>query len=561
MPASRVASLCVAPLSGWGSRRLWCLLVLVTLSAACAGPVAPDVVVTNARVFTADAASPWAEAFAVTRERITAVGSRDAIAALTGPATRVLDVGGRVVVPGFNDAHVHVGIGPEYSRLTLGEDPVLDEVAAAIVAAVAQTPSGGLVRGTIGITAWQDARLTRTWLDARAAGRPVWLSMWTGHGDVLNSAALTLVGLDDAVLDPRGGRYGRDAAGRLDGRLEEYAGYIAGRRLAERTPPDVAVRRYRAFANEAVRNGVTSVQLMSDGLPSAAVVRALLDADTPLRWRVFRFPESEAGAEPTDNRPHLPPQPSPRLDVRGVKWILDGTPIERLAALQAPYDDAPGERGRLNVDTALLDGIAREGYGTEQQLAVHAVGDAAIDAYLSTLERVGTPGVWQRKRPRLEHGDLLTPALAVRARALGVVVVQNPSHFLFPTVYADRLGARVAQFQPLASLLTAGISLALGSDGPLNPFLNMAWATSHPSHPAEALTREQAVTAYTRGSAFAEFTERDKGWIGAGALADFVVLSDDLFTVPADRVPAVTSVLTVIGGAIVYDPGVVGARP
>ncbi len=537
------------------ARRLTVVFVVALGIPGCAGPVAPDVVVANARVFTADAAAPWAEAFAVTRERITAVGSREAIAALAGPATRMLDVGGRVVVPGFNDAHVHVGVGPEATRLTLGDDPTLDDVAVALGATAAQAPPGGLVRGTIGITAWQDARLTRDWLDARASGRPVWLSMWTGHGEVLNSAAFTMIGLDDAVQDPRGGRYGRDAAGRLDGRLEEYAGYIAGRRLAERTPLDVAVRRYRAFANEAVRNGVTSVQLMSDGLPSAAVVRALLDADTPLRWRVFRFPQAEAGAETTDNRPHLPPQPSPRLDARGVKWILDGTPIERLAALQAPYDDAPGERGRLNFDDPQLDGIVREGYGTEHQLAVHAVGDAAIDAYLSTLERVGTPGVWQRKRPRLEHGDLLTPALAVRARALGVVVVQNPSHLLFPAIYAARLGARTSAFQPIASLVTTGIPVALGSDGPLSPFLNIAWATSHPSHPAEALTREQAVTAYTRGSAFAEFTERDKGWLGVGALADFAVLSDDLFTVPADRLPAVTSVLTVIGGAIVYDPG------
>ncbi len=537
------------------SRCLALALVALVLPG-CAGPVAPDLIITNARVFTNDTARPWAEAIAIKGERVIAVGDVAAVTGAMGAATRVIDAGGRVLVPGFNDAHVHVSVAPDSTPLALGDDPSLADLATALAAAIPQAPPTGLVRGTLGITAWEDTRLTRAWLDERAAGHPVWLSMWTGHGDVLNSAALALIGLDDTVRDPRGGHYGRDAANRLTGRLEEYAGYISRRRLAERTPQDVAVRRYRALADEAVRYGLTSLQLMSDGLPAAAAVRALQVADTPLRWRVFRFPQSEAGLETTDGRPHLPPQPGPRLDVRGAKWILDGTPIERLAALETPYADAPATRGRLNFAAEPFEGMVREGYGTESQLAVHAVGDAAIGAYLSTLERVGAPGVWQRKRPRLEHGDLLTPALAARARALGVVVVQNPSHFLFPGTYAARLGSRMTAVQPMASLVAAGIPLAIGSDGPLSPFMNIAWATAHPSHPAEALTREQAVRAYTRGSAFAEFMERDKGWLGAGALADLAVLSDDLFTVPADRLPAVTSVLTLVGGTIVYDAGV-----
>ena len=536
--------------------RCLALAVLVLALPGCAGPVAPDLVILNARVFTNDTARPWAEAVAIKGERVIAVGASAEVRASAGAVTRVIDAGGRVLVPGFNDAHVHVDVGPDVATLTLDQDPSLDALAAALATAVPAAAPGVLLRGAIGPTAWEDTRLTRGWLDQQAPGRAVWLQMWTGHGDVLSSAALALVGLDETARDPAGGRHGRDAAGRLDGRLEEYASYIASRRLAERTPAARAASNYRAFADQAVRLGITSVQLMSTGLPARASVPRLLEAATPLRWRIFRLPTTEAGAETVDGRPHLPPQPGPRLDVRGTKWILDGTPVERLAAVSAPYTDRPGERGRLNLDAAALDVVVREGYGTESQLSVHAVGDAAIEAYLTALERVGTAAVWQRKRPRLEHGDMLMPGQIARARALGVIVVQNPAHFLDRTMFAARLGTRLDTFQPLASLLEAGVPLALGSDGPLSPFLNIAFASAHPSNPREALTREQAVVAYTRGAAFAEATERDKGWLAPGTLADLAVLSDDVFTVPAGRLPAITSVLTVVGGTIVHDPGV-----
>jgi predicted amidohydrolase YtcJ len=162
---------------------------------------------------------------------------------------------------------------------------------------------------------------------------------------------------------------------------------------------------------------------------------------------------------------------------------------------------------------------------------------------------------WTGKRVRIEHGDGVVGDLMPRARRLGAVVVQNPTHFSLAGLIAERFGSDTP-FYPLRSLLETGIPLAIGSDGPMNPYLNLMFAALHPVHPAEALTREQAVTAYTRGSAFAEFEEGEKGTISVGKLADIAVPSQDIFAVPLDALPATESVLTLVGGKIVYDAGV-----
>jgi predicted amidohydrolase YtcJ len=531
--------------------------VLAALACSCAtqGPV-PDTILVNGKVFTSNGEQLWAEAIAIRSDRIVAVGASDAIAAMAGPATRRIDLGGRTVVPGFNDAHVHAGPRIELFTVTVPDNPTTQQVAAALTEALRSAPAPVPLRLEFGGRVWDDVTVTREWLDGLAKDRAVFLHAFTGHGAILNSAALALVGFDEAMGDPEGGRLQRDAAGRLNGRVEEYADELVGRRLRARVPAADRPQAYRQFSIEAARLGITSVQLMANAGPHKEAVADLVAAESPQRWRVFRWPVREAGQELQDSKTHLPPQPTPRVDARGMKWMLDGTPIERLAAMRRPYSDRPGESGRLNFSPERIAQFAGWAYGSEDPLAVHAVGDRAIETYIAALEQAGRPEIWARKRPRLEHGDMLMPDLIPRAKALGMVVVQNPAHFTLREPLTATLGAeRLRGAQPMKSLLDAGVPLAIGSDGPLSPFLNILFATTHPVNPAEALTREQAVIAYTHGSAYAEFAERDKGRLVPGAFADIAVLSADLFTVPPDELPSISSVLTLIGGRPAHNAG------
>ena len=533
------------------------VLTLVAMTA-CAGGRRPETIIVNAKIFTADATQPWAQGLAITGDRVTAIGDSKTIEAMAGSATRRIDAGGRTVVPGFNDAHQHIGIAPPSDRLELPDDPSLDQIADAIRSQVTKSPANRLIQGEFAEKAWENPKFTRAWLDSLAPNHPVRLNAFTGHGTVVNSRALALIGIDDAAKDPEGGHFGRDAAGRLDGRLEEYADYLAGRKLAMKADPADAVASYRRFAAEARTYGITSVQLMVDALPIDVAAKDLVQADLPMRIRTYRFPMREGDGETMDSKPPLPPQPTLLIDTRGMKWIIDGTPVERLAFLRAPYSDKPGERGRLNFSTERIAQFVGWAYGTEDPLAVHAVGDGAIDAYVSAAEKAGRAEVWRQKRPRIEHGDLMTPDLMARVKAMGMVVVQNPIHFSLVDAFVPRLGKeRMATMQPMKSLLEAGIPLAIGGDGPINPFLNIMLATTHPANPKEALTREQAVTAYTAGSAFAEFQETDKGRLVIGQLADLAILSADLFTVPVPELPNIRSEMTMLGGRIIHETGVV----
>jgi predicted amidohydrolase YtcJ len=247
--------------------------------------------------------------------------------------------------------------------------------------------------------------------------------------------------------------------------------------------------------------------------------------------------------------------PASLVTVSGTKWMLDGTPTERTAAMRQPYLDQPDRAGRGYLPENEIPAILRESLQDGDQLLLHVVGDRTIERVLSAMEAAGGPAVWATRRVRFEHADSLMRDLIPRARALGVIVVQNPTHL---RLNVKQWGpARAAERQPMRALLQAGVPLAIGSDGPNNPYLNIMLASTYREKPSDALTREQAVIGYTLTAAYAEFAEKDKGSLEPGKVVDLAVLSQDIFRVPNEDLPTTLSVLTMVGGRIVYDANVV----
>jgi predicted amidohydrolase YtcJ len=527
----------------------------------------PDYILVDGRIFTADATKPYAQALAIQGERIVSVGTSKEIERLASPHTIRIDLQSRLVIPGINDAHYHFLPRPVAYQLLLKErEPTWEEVKEAVAAAVHSTPPGTLIKGVIGLSMLDAPEANRTTLDHLAPDHPVQLSCYWGHCSVFNSAFMREVGIDDKEPDPPGGIYRRDAEGRITGQSIEYANFRLHAKLQELTPEEVQLQDAKHMLNEAVRFGVTTIQVMAIGSrdKTAAIMR---EAESPIRVRVMDFSVS------APDQPLPPPaiQNGQNVYISGLKWVLDGEPVLRTAALRQHYADGRKESGHLNFSETQMEVILRESMRQNQQLLVHVVGDYTIKQFFEAMMATGGASVWSQRRVRLEHAEGLLPDLVQQAKDLGVIVVQNPTDFALGDLFVTRYGKeRAAIDQPFGSLLKAGIPIAIGSDGQtttpdipmddtfradteMNPYLNIMFATHDPFRPGESITREQPVIAYTLTSAYAEFAENEKGSLKVGKLADLAVLSQDLLEAPAADLPNIESLLTMVGGKIVYN--------
>jgi predicted amidohydrolase YtcJ len=499
---------------------------------------------------------PWVEAIAMRDGRVVARGSAAQIASVTKGwvDVRTVDLNGRLVIPGLNDAHMHHTPDPRGIRLPI--DPVADPdfptIQPLILEAVSASAADTWIYGVMGERLINDNQLTRRELDKLAPEHPVILLGLTNHTNVVNTAAMRRLGIEENEPDPLGGFFERfPNSSIVSGRINEYAQWAPQRCFALMATIGEGVESLVRLAADCASFGITTLQNMS-WTPVDRYVEMLKAANLSIRIRVIRFPPSGPKGRYLGEGAAQPKFVAPRIEVSGTKWILDGTTVERAAALGRPYADSPQTRGRINFPNHEIRVMLAESLRSGDQLLLHAIGTETLEAVISAVESFGSNVDWEARGLRIEHADGLTKDQIRRVKTLKLKIVQNPSHFLFPEVYGPRFG-EAALYAAFRRLLDAEISMGIGSDGPLNPYLGIMAAVLHPANPNEAISVSDVIYAYTMGSAKAEGKADEKGALAPGYIADCAILSQDIFTVDPSLLPETRSLMTIVDGHVIHE--------
>jgi predicted amidohydrolase YtcJ len=529
-----------------------------------------DTILVGGKVWTGNPAQPEAEAIAILDGRIAAVGSDTEVRRWAGPATKVLELRGRRVVPGFNDAHVHFFDGGQGLASVQLRDASSPEVFRDRIGAYARTLDKGrwVLNGNWDHERWTPASLpTRQLIDAVTPDNPVFVNRLDGHMALANSLALELAGITRDTPDPPGGSIVRDANGEPTGMLKDAAMNAVYAVIPDASDAEIAtaLRAAMRYANE---NGVTSVQDMSASPDILRGYQQLL-ADGELTVRVY-------GAQPLSHWERLAAPGikagfgNDMLRIGRLKGFADGSLGSTTALFFEPYLDEPGTSGLPSDEMVDQAGMLEDMVGADAaglQIAVHAIGDKAnatiLDMYAEVERRNGP----RDRRLRIEHAQHLRAADVQRFHTLHVIASMQPYHAIDDGRWAEkRIGAERAKgTYAFRSLLDAGAVLAFGSDwfvSPMEPLVGIYAAatrrTLDGAHP-DGWVREQkisvaeAVRAYTFGSAYASGEEALKGTLEPGKLADLVVLSDDIFAINPVQIEHTHVDATILGGKVVFE--------
>jgi len=557
------------------------LLLICAAQAQDAAPPRADAIFIHGNIYTgvvdkaAFNAIKRAQAVAVRGDRIQAVGENAEILKLKGPNTKVIDLGGKFVMPGFNDAHAHLSQGGfQALHVDLVGTKSLDEFRERIRTNVASAaPGAWILGGGWDENLWPVKTVPTRWdVDEVSAGHPVFLERVDGHIAVANTRALQLASITIASRDPKAGKIDRDANGQPTGILRE----TARQAIADAIPPPTHDERRSAMQRalaEAARWGVTSVQDNSGDWDDFHVLEEI-EKDGKLTARISEWlPFNDSVAElETKRKAHS--AADPMLHTGMLKGFMDGSLGSHTAALIEPYADDPKNSGLPRYDAPKLNEMTKERVLAGFQVGFHAIGDKgaqmALDAFAEAEKaakekKVKAANGGEDYRLRIEHAQVVTPLQVVKFRDLKVLASMQPCHLLSDMKWAQaRLGEkRAAHSYAWSEFLKRGVTLAFGTDYPvesISPFRGLYAATTRKSEdgkqeyfPEQKISMDQAIAAYTSGSAFAEFGEKQKGLIVPGMFADFVVLDRDVTAVVPQKLLETHVLRTVVAGKTVYE--------
>ena len=551
-------------------------LVTAVLCAMNVSAAPPSVLFVNGNIYTANEKQPRAEAVAVTGDRISFVGKNAAARKLAGEGTRIVDLGGRTVLPGLTDAHCHIfGIGEREMHLNLEGTNSREEFLAKVKERVAQTEAGKWVTGRGWIeTFWTPPQFpTAADLDSIAPEHPVFLTRADGHAAVANSAALRIAGITADTPSPFGGEILKDkASGAPTGMLLDHAQELVEKHI----PAPSAADKERALllgAQRSVELGWTQVQNAGSSIAESELMRRLY-ATGQLKLRIYNAVSGpgEAADRLLENGAIIG-EHGGRFTQRAIKFYADGALGSRGAALLEKYADADTSGFFTNKPEDLRP-VYEQALRRGIQAETHAIGDRGnrmvLDLYESVFKAVPLAERKIREpRWRIEHAQVISAPDIPRFAKLGVIPSVQPSHAISDLFFApSRLGKeRLAGAYAWQSLIKSGAILPGGSDAPVErgePMIEFYAAVARKSlkgeskegwHPEQAVTREQALKMFTLWPAYAAFEEKERGSLEVGKLADLTVLSADIMKIPEPDILKTRSVMTVISGETVFEAG------
>lgn len=514
--------------------------------------LSPSHVFLNGNIITVDSICPQAEAVALDGGRILAVGSNQEIRSLIGQKTKVTDVKGATILPGFIDCHIHlIEYGLSLRNIDLRGVQSINEIKKRVSERARGSAQWILGRG------WDQEKFaekrypTRHDLDEASPDKAVLLRRVCGHICVVNSLALKLAGIGAGTPDPPGGLIDRDEAGEPTGILRENAVSILDKAIPELTSDDYEEATIAA-CHRALAAGLTTVHCITGSeLELKALLKLKAEGRLPLRFYVFIPIEQMKTAIALGLRSGFGDD---KVRLGGVKVFADGSLGARTAAMEMPYADDVENRGVPIYTQQELDEIIVEAHRNDFQIAAHAIGDRAVSMVLHAFARAFGPASKNELRHRIEHASVLNADLIRRIRKFGLIASVQP-HFCVSDFWVEqRVGAERASFTyPFNTLLRSEIRVVGGSDCPVEPLTPLSGIQAAVNRAgAEAIPVDEAISFYTGNAAYASFDEDAKGTITPGKLADLVILEQDPGKVPPSKITEIRVLTTIVGGRVLH---------